>query len=244
MKRLLFAVILGFCTQSPGQAHARMAKPLVVLLHGCGQTVSDFLELTQFAEFAKQNDFLLYTPSQSVWMNPYRCWNWFSPMNQERGLIGETVSIVQAIEKIKSQHNVDAKRIYAVGFSAGAGLSLNLLYCFPEVFAGAAIHSGPVYGVARDGVAARKVMADASGLTKKELQQRALSCSGLSAKTFSKKKLLVFQGDADDVVNVKNAHEIVQQFPGRAKLSLFDGLDHDWAPTATESIIEDFNLSK
>lgn len=238
MKRLIFAVILAF------SIHAQAAKPLVVLLHGCGQNASDFLALTQFEEFAEQNDFLLYTPSQSVWMNPYRCWNWFSPMNQERGLIGETVSIVQAIEKIKAQHDVDEKRIYAVGFSAGAGLSLNLLYCFPEVFAGAAIHSGPVYGVARDGVAARKVMAEASGLKKKELQQRALLCSGLSAKAFSKKKLLVFQGDADDVVNVKNAREVIQQFPGRAKLHLFPGLDHDWEPTATESIVEEFDLIK
>lgn len=236
MKRLIFAVILGFW------GHAQAAKPLVVLLHGCGQNASDFLELTQFEEFAKKNDFLLYTPSQSVWMNPYRCWNWFSITNQERGLIGETVSIVQAIEKIRTQHDVDAKRIYAVGFSSGAGLSLNLLYCFPEIFAGAAIHSGPVYGVAHDGVAARKVMAEASGLSKMELQKRARLCSGLSAKAFAKKKLLIFQGDADDVVNEKNAHEIVQQFPGRAKLHIFPGLDHDWEPTATESMVKELGL--
>ena len=107
---LIFILILGI--------QAQAAKPLLVLLHGCQQSAQDFVHMTGFDQLADENDFLLYTPEQSVWMNPYKCWNWFSMMNQERGLVGETVSIVQAIEKIKRDHEIDSKRIYVAGFSS------------------------------------------------------------------------------------------------------------------------------
>ena len=238
MKHLLFVFLFIFGFQ------AQAAKPLLVLLHGCQQSAQDFVQMTGFDQLAEENDFLLYTPEQSVWMNPYKCWNWFSKMNQERGLIGETVSIVQAIEKIKRDHEIDSKRIYVVGFSAGAGLSLNLLYCFPEVFAGAAVHSGPVYGVATNGVAARKIMADASGLPESELRKRALACANQSTRVFKNKKLLIFQGDADSVVNSKNATEIQKQFPGKAKLHSLTGLGHEWDSMSSDRILEELGLKQ
>lgn len=242
MKRLIAVAILSFgiC------AHAgkNKQKPLVVLLHGCKQSAADFVNLTGFDQLAQENDFLIYTPEQSVWMNPYKCWNWFSLMNQKRGLVGETVSIVEAVQKIQRQHDIDPKRIYVAGFSAGAGLSLNLLYCFPDVFAGAAVHSGPVYGVATDGVAARKVMANASGLSKTELQKRALACAGQPAKSFSRKRLIILQGDQDEVVHVQNSKEIQKQFPGHAKLHLFEGLGHDWDVSSSQTILEELGLLK
>ena len=63
----------------------RRRLPLVVMLHGCTQSASDFASGTGMNEVADELGFLVLYPEQSASANMARCWNWHRPVNQERG---------------------------------------------------------------------------------------------------------------------------------------------------------------
>lgn len=57
-------------------------RPLLVLLHGCGQDAESFARATRMNEVAvRENAYVLY-PEQSADANPARCWSWFNNENQ------------------------------------------------------------------------------------------------------------------------------------------------------------------
>ncbi|MCB9062118.1 MAG: prolyl oligopeptidase family serine peptidase [Halobacteriovoraceae bacterium] len=119
--------------------------PLIVLLHGCNQTASDFIKITQIHKFANSSNFHFISPQQSLLYNPKRCWNWFFKANQEPEGGLELEDIYTQIRTYVQNNNVDEDRIYIAGISAGAIMATNLIFTRPELFAGAILHSGMPY---------------------------------------------------------------------------------------------------
>ena len=62
------------------------AVPLVVVLDGCNQSAKDAVFGTEVNAYADRAGFVVVYPEQSVQDNPGRCWNWFQPRHQARGL--------------------------------------------------------------------------------------------------------------------------------------------------------------
>ena len=69
----------------PAGLRRRTAAPLVVLLHGCGQTPAEFADATRFTAAADRNGFLLALPHQQTRHHPQRCWRWYEAAHQRRG---------------------------------------------------------------------------------------------------------------------------------------------------------------
>src|SRR5580692_10362232 len=53
--------------------------PLVVALHGCGQTASAYDTGTGWSRLADRLGFALLAPEQKAVNNPNTCFNWFAP---------------------------------------------------------------------------------------------------------------------------------------------------------------------
>ena len=121
--------------------------PLVLVLHGCTQPISD-LEKGGWEALADALGFYLVYPQQATANNQLTCFNWAGeygdPANMERGE-GENESLREMVDKMKADHSIDPARVYAVGFSAGAAMTAVLLATWPDVFAGGAIMSGVPY---------------------------------------------------------------------------------------------------
>src|SRR5689334_2950479 len=82
----------------------RTRVPLVVLLHGCGQTPAEFAAATRFAAAADRNGFLLVVPHQQTRYHPQRCWRWYEPAHQHRGG-GEPAVLAGVVAQVAAEQD-------------------------------------------------------------------------------------------------------------------------------------------
>ena len=117
--------------QLPGSA------PLIVVLHGCKQNEPTYANEAGWVQLADKLHVVLVMPAQVQENNANNCFNWFQPANATRGK-GEALSIRQMVDKMTRDHNIDPKRIYVTGLSAGGAMTSVMLATYPEVFAAGA----------------------------------------------------------------------------------------------------------
>jgi pimeloyl-ACP methyl ester carboxylesterase len=111
----------------------RGSSPLVVLLHGCGQTAHDIDHGSGWSTLANEIGFALLVPEQRRSNNAQRGFNWFQPSDTKRGR-GEALSIRQMVNSMIEDHGLDRRRVYITGLSAGGAMTCALLAAYPDVF--------------------------------------------------------------------------------------------------------------
>ena len=112
----------------PAGLRRRTAAPLVVLLHGCGQTPAEFADATRFTAAADRNGFLLVLPHQQTRHHPQRCWRWYEAAHQQRGA-GEPAVVAGIVAQVAAEElrwRVDQRRVYVGGLSAGGAMALSV----------------------------------------------------------------------------------------------------------------------
>jgi poly(hydroxyalkanoate) depolymerase family esterase len=122
-------------------------RPLVVVMHGCTQMASAMIN-AGWNKLADEHEFAVVYPEQATGNNPVRCFNWAGEYGDTANLVrgqGENASVISMIDAAISAHGSDPKRVYIVGFSAGAAFVSVMLSTFPERFAAGSIMSGIPY---------------------------------------------------------------------------------------------------
>lgn len=175
--------------------------PLVVMLHGCTQDPSDFAKGTRANRWAESKRCLVVYPEQIQRANSHRCWNWFRPIDQHAGR-GEPSLIAGIVQQVIDEYQVDPRRVYIAGLSAGGAMAAIMGHEYPELFAAVGIHSGLPVGVAHDVTSALMLMktgrsTDAPRSVTAAINQRVVP-------------VIVMHGDADKTVNPANAARLVQ----------------------------------
>ncbi|WP_037472021.1 extracellular catalytic domain type 1 short-chain-length polyhydroxyalkanoate depolymerase [Simplicispira psychrophila] len=186
----------------PPDAAAGTPMPLVMMLHGCSQEAKEFAIATDMNPAAAQAHTLVLYPEQARGANPGGCWNWFEPDNQRRGQ-GELGLMVAMLHDVMARHPVDAQRVYAAGISAGGAMAALLAREYPELFAAIGVHSGLQAGAADNMMAALSAMNNGAKLGPQA--QPTAHPSGAEQPA-----LIVFHGDADTTVHVKNGQQLVE----------------------------------
>ena len=182
--------------------------PLVVMLHGCHQSATQFAQGTRMNHLAEDKGFAVLYPQQSVTVQAQRCWRWYDRATQEGG--AETEVLASLIDSVCARHPIDRRRIYACGLSAGAGMAAILALNHPERIAAVALHSGPMFGAGHSPIGALHVMrhgaaAHADAAISDLLMRRA-------AGPMPPMPALLIQGEDDQVVDPVNERQLARQW--------------------------------
>ena len=189
--------------------------PLVVMLHGCQQSATQFAEGTRMNQLAEAKGYAVLYPQQSMSVQAQRCWRWYDRSTQQGG--GETMVLADLIGKVCEQHPIDRRCIYACGISAGAGMAAVLALNHPELIAAVGLHSGPVFGAAHGQLGALHVMrhgaeAQAEAAILGLLQRRSVQASPAVAEPLPPMPAVLIQGEDDPVVRPVNQQQLARQW--------------------------------
>ena len=186
----------------PAGLRPRTAAPLVLLLHGCGQTPAEFAAATRFTATADRNGVLLVLPHQQSRHHPQRCWRWYEPAHQRRdaGEPGILAAVVAQVTAEQARWRVDPRRVYVAGLSAGGAMALTLAAGYPDVFAAAGVHSAPAHRSASGAGQALAAMAGRTTVPPPEPGAPAIAPT------------IVVQGAADSVVRAVNGDRVADQW--------------------------------
>ncbi|MCV2360315.1 PHB depolymerase family esterase [Paucibacter sp. TC2R-5] len=192
--------------------------PLLVMLHGCGQSASSFAQSSRMNALAARERCLLLYPEQDLVANPQGCWNWFATRSGKAQ--AEVALIMRAIDQVCLLYPVDPERVAVAGMSAGASMAALLATQHPERFKAVVMHSGVPPGEAHSSLTALGAMHGRRklGHANAKAEPKPGGRGGVAWPP-----LLLIHGRQDSVVSPDNAQAAVQLWCAAARLSAVAG---------------------
>ncbi|CAB3810560.1 hypothetical protein LMG28614_07302 [Paraburkholderia ultramafica] len=230
------------------------SRPLVVVLHGCTQNATNYIDETGWVQFANKFHFAMLMPQQQLVNNSSLCFRFFDSNHNQRGQ-GEALSIKQMIDKMlaDSKLNIDKNRVYVTGLSAGGGMAAVMLATYPEIFAGGGVIAGIPDGCAKTsdeatqqcGVslshqAASVPVKDLTPQQWGDLVRNALVTSDPNFKgPFP--RVSIWQGTADDTVNPQDETALIRQWTNLLGVSQTPQVDETIKGHTRHQVFQDNN---
>jgi poly(hydroxyalkanoate) depolymerase family esterase len=180
--------------------------PLVVMLHGCTQDPEDFATGTRMNCVAEEQPCVVLYPAQAKGANPSKCWNWFKEGDQRRDQ-GEPSIVAGITRRIMGSHNIDPRRVYVAGLSAGGAMAVTMGRTYPDLYAAVGVHSGLAYAVAHDLPSALAMMRQDHAATGR------VGIGVVGRLTIGERVIptIVFHGDRDRTVHPLNGEQVIAQ---------------------------------
>ncbi|MDM0046089.1 PHB depolymerase family esterase [Variovorax dokdonensis] len=185
----------------PGLKFLGEKLPLVMMLHGCGQTGRALAISTRMNRLAARERFLVLYPEQDRMANAHGCWNWFERRSGKAE--AELATLMAALDQVQMLYPVDRDRVALAGLSAGASMAVLMATRHPLRFHAVAAHSGVAPGAA--GSAGGAIGAMRGRNLPAVLPTAVGKAIGAAAHFTLLPPLLVLHGDADHVVAHANA---------------------------------------
>ncbi|MGE0701864.1 MAG: PHB depolymerase family esterase [Hyphomicrobiaceae bacterium] len=186
----------------------RAAPPIVVVLHGCGQTAHGYAEGSGWARLAEHLGAIVVYPEQRSGNDAQTCFSWFRSRDTTRGS-GEAQSIREMVEHAIVVYGADRSRVHVTGLSAGGAMTVAMLATYPEVFAAGAVIGGLAYGSADTMHGALAAMLSEQTIQADTLGNRVRQASAHQGPWPA---ISVWHGESDRIVRPTNALNIIRQW--------------------------------
>ena len=185
--------------------------PLVLALHACSQTATNYRDAGWEALADRWGFYVLY-PEQQPANNALRCFNWAGeygdPENLMRGR-GENQSIIQMIDRMKADHSIDPARVYITGHSGGGAQAMLMLAVWPDVFEAGAPIAGIPFHCTTTFTEVSTCLSPGINRTPQEWGNRVRAAHNHSGRY---PRLSIWHGTADTTVRPMNLTEILEQW--------------------------------
>ncbi|KAI0137110.1 Alpha/Beta hydrolase protein [Xylariales sp. AK1849] len=117
--------------------------PVVVALHGCTGSGSQYYQEANYSSYADAQGFIVIYPSSH---NDSNCWDVSSAKSLTHGGGGDSEGLTQMVDYLVKTYNADPTKVYATGSSSGCMMTNVLLATYPDVFAAGSCYSGVAAG--------------------------------------------------------------------------------------------------
>ena len=135
-----------YLTYSPsGYSHINEA-PIVLNFHGFGGTASGQLALSDWRELAEKHGIILIYPQGLDLQKGGSHWNPDPVSSDSKSLSDDLGFVRRLLKRISKNYSIDKSRVYATGYSNGAGMAYGLAHHMPDLITGIA----PVSGLMND----------------------------------------------------------------------------------------------
>ncbi len=182
-----------------------VAKPMLVLLHGCAQDAPAIACVSQMNQVAARLGFFVLYPEQDRLANLQGCWNWFASRSGQAQR--EADSVMAMIDQVCKQQAIDCHKLALAGLSAGASLAALMATRQPARFLAVAMHSGVPPSAAQSQATALRAMRGRGPV----LRPMPPLINGMRLPA-----LLVIHGSADSVVAPRNGLDAALQWAANA----------------------------
>lgn len=176
--------------------------PLLVDLHGCGSNADEESRWSRFNTLAEAHGLLVAYPEQDPDANGGRCWNWFLAEHQARDA-GEPSIIAGITRAVMDRWNVDPRRVYLAGISAGGAMADVMSVTYPDLYGAVMVYAGCEYK------GGPTCLGSNGALSGDESGAESIVAMGPRARAVP---AIVIQGDADPLVPPANAELVVGQY--------------------------------
>jgi poly(hydroxyalkanoate) depolymerase family esterase len=198
-----------FVREPHGAGSLEGKRPMVMVLHGCGQDAGSILKLSGWGAIADSVGAYLVFAQQKRSNNPMGCFNWFREADALPGR-GEVFSVAQMIEHAAARYPIDRGRVSAYGVSAGAAMAVALAACHPKLLQQAAIVAGSPYGGVAKGDAERRPVVHPDALTPMQWAERVRQVAHDPVDRYP--RIVVVHGVRDPVADFELARALVAQW--------------------------------
>ena len=121
-------------------------SPITLNFHGYGGTASEYVNYSDWRTLSDNHSFILIYPQGQELEKGGTHWN-PDPISIDSKSSSDDLGFIEKlINKISKKYSVDSSRIYATGYSNGAGMAYGLARHRSDLFAGIA----PVSGLANE----------------------------------------------------------------------------------------------
>ena len=128
-----------------GYSHINEA-PIVLNFHGFGGTASGQLALSDWRELAEKHGIILIYPQGLDLQKGGSHWNPDPVSSDSKSLSDDLGFVRRLLKRISKNYSIDKSRVYATGYSNGAGMAYGLAHHMPDLITGIA----PVSGLMND----------------------------------------------------------------------------------------------
>jgi polyhydroxybutyrate depolymerase len=120
-------------------------SPLMLIFHGNGGNMDDFLNEADFRDLAESEGFVLIYPQGTVLDGVETHWNPLLPSETNKSDVDDLGFVATLLDALSGNINIDETRIYATGYSNGAGFVYGLACYLNDKIAAVAPVSGSMY---------------------------------------------------------------------------------------------------
>ncbi|KAH9432265.1 hypothetical protein MCOR02_006968 [Pyricularia oryzae] len=193
-------------------AKLQAKPPIVLVLHACAWTATNFFGTTKYGQLAEQYGYIaIYgqTPTDGA------CWDVSSDQSLKHDGGSDSTGLANMVRYALQKYNGDASRVYVTGESSGAMMTQVMAAAYPDMFAAASEFSGEPAGCFRTGTVRGWNSQCAGGqLHHTPAEWAAIVRNMYPGYSGQYPRMQVFHGDVDTTLNIASFNESVKEWSG------------------------------